>query len=186
MRRKPPRGAGFWNSSGYRAPGTLAPCGRLSNLWKRRLPPGSPHHCSPAGRPCGVMGRIMQEVLGSGIKLVEGSRHTPSSALRAPSPARGEGDRAESSQSIPFPQGEKRWARESSVDTFSPCGRRWRAASDEGVCRERASEEPSGMPEGDVAEATGLCGLTRRAKCGRFPFPPYARQRRAGFRPAIP
>jgi hypothetical protein len=29
--------------------------------------PGSPRHCSPAGRPCGVMGRIVPQVLERGI-----------------------------------------------------------------------------------------------------------------------
>src|SRR5688500_15772623 len=42
--------------------------------------------------------------------------HTPSSAPGAPSPARGEGDRTEKPQSGPS----------------APCGRRWRAAPDEG------------------------------------------------------
>src|SRR5690606_25107187 len=48
----------------------------------------------------------------------------PSSALRAPSPTRGEGD--------------KRRSR----GAFSPCGRRWREAPDEGVAM---SEDPSDL-----------------------------------------
>src|SRR5690554_3794720 len=43
-----------------------SPHGRTGTCGRDELPPGTPHHCSPAGRPCGVMGSIMREVWGTG------------------------------------------------------------------------------------------------------------------------
>ena len=39
---------------------------KLEPVGEAKPPPGSPHHCSPAGRPCGVMGRVCHGFWGGG------------------------------------------------------------------------------------------------------------------------
>jgi hypothetical protein len=87
MRRKPSRGAGFWNVSG--GPGSFAPRGENANLWERQ----NPHPAHPTtvrlqaaargdGRDCGTG-------FGVGDKFCHPMWQSTPSPLRGLEPAEG-------------------------------------------------------------------------------------------------